>query len=149
MTNTVIRPIQQSDYENWDRLFEAYAQFYKMDTDIDKRKVVWKWLFDEAHVTNCVVADVDGKIAGIAHFRSMPSQLRAAEIGFLDDLYVDDAYRCKGIARKLIRHVEEIGKQKGWSCLRWLTAEDNYHARSTYDRLAHKTEFLLYNMNID
>jgi hypothetical protein len=42
----------------------------------------------------------------------------------------------------------DIGRAQGWATIRWLTAEDNYRARSFYDRIAARTAFLTYEMKL-
>ena len=74
--------------------------------------------------------------------------LRATIGGFLDDLFVDPAHRGGGVAAALMQGLAEIGKARGWSTMRWLTAEDNYRARSFYDRISTRTAFLTYEMTI-
>jgi len=35
---------------------------------------------------------------------------------------------------------------RGWDVVRWTTADDNYRARSTYDKLATRTTWITYDM---
>ncbi|WP_238377070.1 hypothetical protein [Neptunomonas antarctica] len=37
----------------------------------------------------------------------------------------------------------------GWPLVRWITAENNYRARSVYDKLATKTHWQTYQLAID
>ena len=41
----------------------------------------------------------------------------------------------------------EIGRAKGWASIRWITAEDNYRARSFYDRIS-ADRLLTYEMKL-
>ena len=83
---------------------------------------------------------------GLAHWRRMPSPLRGADIGFLDDLFVDPAARGGNIGEALIGHVAGVARARGWGVVRWITADDNYRARALYDRLAKKTSWNLYEL---
>ena len=68
--------------------------------------------------------------------------------GFLDDLFVTPSLRGSGAARLLIEAVAKEGEKRGWSVIRWITAEDNYRARSLYDKLADKTKWATYDIKL-
>ena len=111
------------------------------------RARVWSWLHDPAHeVEGLVAVDADGRLVGLAHFRPFARPLSATVGGFLDDLFVDPAARGQGVAQLLIGAVARQGQQRGWSVLRWLTAEDNYRARAVYDQVATPTRWRVYDL---
>lgn len=65
----------------------------------------------------------------------------------MDDLTVtpagpDDYLRW----RELFAGYADFAAAEGWPHVRWRTAEDNYRARSAYDRHATRTPFLTYAM---
>ena len=79
----------------------------------------------------------------------MPSPLRAANVGFLDDLFVDPAQRGGQAANALIRAVDVIAGQRGWDIVRWITRDDNYRARGLYDKLSTRSNWLVYEMTAE
>lgn len=133
---------------DWERLFTGYVQFYKREMTPEIAEQVWTWLLDPQHGLEGVMAFVDGKPVGIAHFRPMPRPMAGAEIGFLDDLYVDPDVRGHQIGARMLEHLAEIGRARGWAIMRWLTGDDNYRARTLYDRHAAKSTFNLYEMKL-
>ena len=144
-----IRPVEQNDRAQWNVLYQGYAGFYKVAQTQDMRDTVWSWLFDDAHETEGLVAvDDKGLLIGLTHFRPFARPLSATTGGFLDDLFVTPASRGSGAARLLIEAVAQIGKQRGWSVIRWITAEDNYRARSLYDKVADKTKWATYDIKL-
>ena len=144
-----IRPVEQNDRAQWNALYQGYAEFYKVTQTQDMRDTVWSWLFNDAHETEGLVAvDDKGALIGLTHFRPFARPLSATTGGFLDDLFVTPASRGSGAARLLIEAVAQIGKQRGWSVIRWITAEDNYRARSLYDKLADKTKWATYDIKL-
>ena len=144
-----IRPVEQSDRVQWNVLYQGYAQFYKVTQTQDMRDTVWSWLFNDAHETEGLVAvDDKGALIGLTHFRPFARPLSATTGGFLDDLFVTPASRGSGAARLLIEAVAQVGKQRGWSVIRWITAEDNYRARSLYDKVADKTKWATYDIKL-
>ena len=74
--------------------------------------------------------------------------MAAATGGFLDDLFVDPAHRGSGAARALIDAVAAEGRQRGWTVIRWITAEDNYRARGLYDQMADRTKWVTYDIKL-
>lgn len=141
-----IVPIGDEHEARWRELYRGYATFYRRELTDAHAATVWGWLRDPGHELEGRLALVDGRPVGLAHFRRMPSPLRGADIGFLDDLFVDPEVRAKGVGRALIDAVAETARERGWSVVRWLTADDNYRARTLYDRLAVKTTWNLYEL---
>lgn len=144
-----IRSVEQRDRAEWDALYQGYADFYKVTQTDAMRHRVWSWLFDATHGTEGLVAvNENGKLIGLTHFRRFARPLSASTGGFLDDLFVDPAARGSGAARLLINAVADIGRARGWSVIRWITAEDNYRARALYDQVADKTKWATYDIKL-
>jgi len=45
--------------------------------------------------------------------------------------------------------LKAIGKKQEWAKIRWITRDDNYRARALYDKIATKTNWAMYEMDID
>ena len=98
-------------------LYLGYADFYSVQTDEEKLSTLFGWLLDVDHVCDGILAVMaTGEIVGLAHFRGMPSPLRGAEIGFLDDLFVDPAARGSGAADALLKQVDRNRRRPGLGC---------------------------------
>ena len=148
MSNLEICEIQQKHYEVWIELYHKYAEYYQVDIPKDNFDLTWKWLTSENYPFWGILADVDSKIVGFAHFRSLPSPLDSCEVGFLDDLYVLQEYRGKKIGYSLIEKVHQIGKSKNWPYINWITKDDNYTARTLYDKISTKTDWNFYELTV-
>ncbi|MBT9287997.1 GNAT family N-acetyltransferase [Prosthecodimorpha staleyi] len=149
MTDATIRilPTAPEHRAAWDDLYAGYADFYRVTQTPAMRDTVWSWLMDPAHeVEGLVAVDAAGVPVGIAHFRAFARPLSATTGGFLDDLFVSEATRGSGTADALIARIAAIGRARGWSVIRWITAEDNARARKVYDRLAMKTRWVTYDL---
>ncbi|WP_075998117.1 GNAT family N-acetyltransferase [Salaquimonas pukyongi] len=144
-----IRPVEERDRGEWEKLYQGYAEFYGTEQSAEMRARVWSWLFDPDHEVEGLVAEEDdGRLIGLTHFRPFARPLAAATGGFLDDLFVDPAARGSGAAAALIDGVREEGARRGWSLIRWITAEDNYRARGLYDRVADRTHWVTYDISL-
>ncbi len=140
-----IVPVAAPHRAEWGRLYAGYAAFYKVEQTEAMRETVWTWLMDPAHeVKGLVALGEAGEPAGLAHYRPFARPLRASTGVFLDDLFVDPTMRGQRLADALIEAVAAIGRQRGWTLLRWITADDNYRGRGVYDRLAARTTWITY-----
>ena len=148
MSNLEICDIQQKHYEVWIELYHKYAEYYQVDIPKDNFDLTWKWLKSENYPFWGILAVVDSKIVGFAHFRSLPSPLDSCEVGFLDDLFVLQEYRGKKIGYSLIEKVHQIGKSKNWPYINWITKDDNYTARTLYDKISTKTDWNFYELTV-
>ena len=149
MAGISITSLTAQHYDAWYKLYQGYADHYRVELTESSALATWSWLMDPSHPLTGLVA-VNGDVpVGLAHFRAMPSPLRGREIGFLDDLFVDPAERGSGIASRLLEALSAEAASQGWPVIRWITRDDNYRARSVYDRHAVKTDWNMYEMTPD
>lgn len=148
MTVTV-RRLADGDRAAWEGLYAGYAEFYRVTQTPEMRARVWRWIFDPTHEVEAFVAEDDGgHILGLAHFRAFARPLSASTGGFLDDLFVTPGARGQGAADALIDALAAEGRARGWTVIRWITAEDNYRARAVYDRMAERTKWVTYDIRL-
>lgn len=143
-----IRPIRSDDHDRWIELFGQYADFYRSPLAPAAREVVWCWLMTPTHPVEGLVALDDDVVVGFLHFRAVPSSLTPGESGFIDDIYVHPTARGRRLSAALIEAVAEIGRDRGWPSLQWVTADDNYRARVGYDRVATRTAWVTYEQKL-
>ena len=144
----IVRAVAAADLAAWQRLYAGYAAFYGVTQTEEMRARVWGWLMDPAHGTEGLVAETDGVVVGIAHYRSFARPLSATIGGFLDDLFVGPEARGSGAAEALVAGVADVGRARGWSLIRWITADDKYRARGLYDRVAEKAKWVTYDIKL-
>lgn len=142
-----VRALTADDHDRWRALYAAYAAFYRAEQSDEQAERTWGWLLDPAHeVEGLVVVDGAGQVAGLAHVRPFARPLTATVGGFLDDLYVDEPARGTGAVDALLRALQERAVERGWSVVRWITAEDNLRARAKYDQVAVRTTWVTYDL---
>ncbi len=148
--NIIISELNKDDRKQWEQLYYQYADFYNMPMDRKILDTIWAWIFDQHNPFFALIAKNDkGDLVGFMHCREMPSPLRGSVVGFLDDLYIIPKYRGTGCVQKMYQSLNIFGKNKGWAFIRWITAEDNYKARSSYDKIAKKTHWQTYQMTVE
>ncbi|MFC3181225.1 GNAT family N-acetyltransferase [Cypionkella sinensis] len=144
----IVRAIAATDRAAWAQLYAGYAAFYGVAQTEEMRATVWGWLMDTNHGTEGLVAELEGVVVGITHYRAFARPLSASVGGFLDDLFVGPEARGSGAAEALIAGVADVGRGRGWTLIRWITADDNYRARGLYDRVADKTKWVTYDIKL-
>ena len=142
----MIRNLEQKDRETWSKLYNSYADFYKVPMNKDILDTLWNWIQDENHIVKGICFELENKIVGIAHYRTMPRPIKGQYIGFLDDLYVKEEFRRQKIAQKLIDHLKSLSKDNNWNGIRWITHSSNENAKKLYDKIAFNTGFELYEL---
>jgi GNAT superfamily N-acetyltransferase len=144
-----VRPVASNEKEIWNQLFQAYADFYKVESTQEKRDAVWGWIFDDNENFWCAVAENDeGEIVGFTQYQLMHRSLGGGMTCYLSDLYTNPAIRGFGAGRAMIDYVLAFAKDLGFPNVMWLTQEFNYTARKVYDTYAAKSDFIAYRVPV-
>lgn len=145
-----VSALNPKDREQWQQLYHGYADFYGMPMDEQILDRVWSWIFDPNNRFFALIAkDESGRGVGLMHYREMPSPLRGAQVGFLDDLYISPDCRGSGVVDQLFERLTQEAQAQNWSFVRWITAENNYRGRAVYDRVSDKTQWQTYQLTVD
>lgn len=144
--NIMIKTLDESNRPAWEELYKGYADFYGMPMTDATLETVWGWVQAGVHLQGRIALNEAGEFVGLMHFRGMPSPLRGAEVGFLDDLYVAPEHRGSGAVNAMLSALKEEARVHDWPFVRWITREKNYRARTVYDRNAEQTDWILYQM---
>jgi GNAT superfamily N-acetyltransferase len=144
-----VTSLSEQDREQWEQLYRGYADFYQVPMNDEILNKVWGWVFsDQQRFFSLIAKDNQGNALGLMHYREMASPLRGAFVGFLDDLFVLPHGRGKGVVDALYNQLEKEAAKQQWPLVRWITAENNYRGRAVYDRLAEKTKWVTYQLDI-
>ena len=140
-----IRPLRASDERQWRHLWTGYLAFYQTTVPQQVYQTTFaRLLGDDPRDFNCLVAEQDGRLIGLAHYLSHRHAWKVEEVIYLQDLYVDPDLRGTGAGRALIEAVYAVGDAAGTPAVYWLTQEFNTQARQLYDRIAGVTPFIRY-----
>lgn len=131
----------------WNRLYAAYAEYYRVDQTPDMRDRTWGWIM-EGRIICLMALDAEGRPIGFAHLRDFLRPLSSSVGGYLDDLFVEPAQRGGATVRALFDAATALGRERNWSVIRWITRDDNYRARAVYDKVATRTNWITYDLKI-
>ena len=142
-----IRELNTLDKTEWLNLWHRYLQFYQSELAQEVTENTWTKLIapERSHIYG-FVAILNQEIVGIVHVIEHESCWTIQPYAYLQDLFVLEEFRAKGIARQLIEHVAIYTKQRHCDRVYWLTHKDNEIAQQLYDRVACKTGFIQYRM---
>lgn len=140
-----IRPLAQDDEPQWRRLWRDYLAFHETDlSDENCATNFARLLGDDPRDFNGLIAKLEGRAVGFAHFLFHRHSWSVQDVCCLQDLYTDPEVRGRGVGRALIQAVYAAADAAGAPSVYWLTQEFNTRGRTLYDRIGQVTPFILY-----
>lgn len=136
---TALRP---EDRETWGVLSKGYKTFYETVLPEAQYDATWRRLQAGDGIRG-LGARLDGRLVGIAHYLFHPA-IWSQDVCYLQDLFVAEAVRGKGVARQLIEEVAREARERGAARFYWQTKQDNATARALYDKVARWHGFIRY-----
>ena len=103
--------------------------------------------FKECRFKGFQIYEKEG-IAGIAIVVDSYSAVHAQKVLQLDELYVREAFRSKGLGKALFDSVVEYAKKEGYMRLEWRTEKDNVTAQALYSQYETDSDSIYYLMKL-
>ena len=149
VATVTVRPLAPADAPRWHDLWAGYLAFYRQELAADVTAATWARLIDPA-ATDMLgrVALYDGRVVGILNAVLHANTWATAPVCYLEDLYVDAPVRGIGAGRALIAALAAEGRATGWRRIYWRTAADNATAQRLYDRVARRSGWLTYELDL-
>ncbi|MEO6637706.1 MAG: GNAT family N-acetyltransferase [Ginsengibacter sp.] len=127
-----IRKATEQDFEEVFILMKEFSLFQKTP---EKLAITPGQMIREKNIFKCLIAVVDNKtIAGFASYFFTYYSWSGKGL-YLDDLYVQPAFRHLDIGRKLLDAVIEIARQHECKRMRWLVSGWNANAIDFYKKI--------------
>jgi GNAT superfamily N-acetyltransferase len=144
----IIRKVAEDDKPQWLALWAAYNAFYGREGPTalapEITDATWHRFFDPAEPVHALVAEVDERVVGFAHFLFHRSTIFLSPVCYLQDLFTSEEARGRGVATALIEGASGVAAAAGSKRIDWQTHETNSRARMLYDRLADRSGFIIY-----
>jgi len=128
--NINYRTAEPCDYEAIHLLLKEFAAYIISPDHV--RTTPEQMLEDQEHFHAIIALDGERIIGFASYFIAYYSWTGKAI--YLDDLYVQDKYRGKGIGSSLFDHIVEIAKQKHCKKVRWQVSNWNTKAIEFYTK---------------
>lgn len=145
---TVIRPVAHADRALWEPLWSGYLAFYEKSVPPQVTEFTWSRLTASGEIKGLLALDQQGAALGVVHFLYHSSTSNLGGNCYLQDLFVIPAARGQRIGRRLIAAVVEEARKKGCKVVYWLTEEFNGTARRLYERVAKRSPFIRYDIDL-
>lgn len=118
------------------RLVRGLAEYERLLHEVTATEAdLHEALFGSAPRAYAVIAEVDGAAVGLALFYYTLNTFKLRPNIFLEDLFVDPAYRGSGIGLALMRHLAQRAVAEGCGRLEWRVLKWNQPSIDFYRRL--------------
>jgi GNAT superfamily N-acetyltransferase len=144
-----VRQIELEDKTSWQELYLAYLKFYESEATAAAKELLWTRVTKHNPEIQGLLAEVNGEIAGIVHFHYQLSTWSDTYHCYLEDLFVNEDARGKGVATALIAEVKKLAMEQECSELFWITKESNTLARKLYEKVAVVSDFVRYEIKLE
>ena len=93
-----------------------------------------------------MVATIEGRLVGLAHYRRFARPSSGSVGIYRDDLFTHSTARGCGVGRALLSELSAVANRECCSVVLCITAEDNTPARRLYDVTATFTKWVTYDL---
>jgi GNAT superfamily N-acetyltransferase len=136
-----IRIINKNDIGQIALLFDAYRVFYDKKSDVESAKTFLLDRIENKESTIFVAENEDNRLVGFVQLYPLFSSTRMKKLLLLNDLYINEDYRGKGISVQLIDACKAFCRTTNACGLMLETAKSNAVGNKLYP----KTNFVLDN----
>lgn len=142
-----IRGLAATDRAVWDPLWKGYLDFYEKSIPDEATELTWERL-TTTHGVEGFLALNEGEALGLVHFLLHANTSRLGGNCYLEDLFVIPSARGQRVGCQLIAAVVQAAKSKGAAVVYWQTEEFNGRARRLYERVAKRSPFIRYQIDL-
>ena len=148
----IVRSVRLEDFDQWKLLWDGYNAFYgrsgPRSLPDEITRTTWARFFDAGEPVHALVAELDGKLVGLAHYLFHRSTTKLALVCYMQDLFTAQSARGKGVGRALIEAVYAMARDAGSERVYWQTHETNAVAQRLYEQLAERSGFIVYRKDL-
>lgn len=131
-----VREANSDDLPTIYHLIRQLAEYGRLIDEVSfDEEELGRHLFGEQAVANVLIGEIDGTPAGFALYLSKLSTFKGKLVCYLEDLFVVEALRGKGLGTLLLREVAAQALNNGCARLEWAVLDWNKPAIQFYEKL--------------
>jgi GNAT superfamily N-acetyltransferase len=131
-----IRPATRADAGEVLRLIRALAEYEKLAHEVVATEAgLLETLFGDKPAAEVLLAESAGRVVGLALFFQNYSTFLGRPGLYLEDLFVEPAYRAQGVGKALLRAVARLAVQRRCGRFEWAVLDWNTPAIEFYKSL--------------
>ncbi|WP_299253523.1 GNAT family N-acetyltransferase [uncultured Cytophaga sp.] len=104
----IIRNYQSADLNQLTELFEAYREFYKMNSDKEAAKVFLSERMKNNESIIFVAVGENSELTGFVQLYPIFSSTRMKRLWLLNDLFVSKSFRGMGLSKALLSAAQKL-----------------------------------------
>lgn len=134
-----IRPAVPGDEELVLELIRELAVYERLADEVEATPaMLGEALFSDRAVAETVIAEWEGEVVGFALFFANFSTFVGRPGLYLEDLFVRESHRGRGIGKALLLHLAGIARERDYGRMEWSVLDWNQPAIDFYRRLGAK-----------
>ena len=130
-------------------LFDAYRAFYRQAPDLEASTAFLRERLANDESAIFIAEQPDGTLLGFVQLYPVfaSTSTPPGKLWLLNDLFVDERQRRRGVGRALAERAERLARETGAVGLTLSTAIDNLRAQNLYEATGYRREtvFFVYN----
>ncbi len=108
-----IKPVDDGDFDVWYPLWKGYQRFYDVNIPESVTRSTWARFMDPSEPMHAALAVAGEQALGLVHWLYHRSTWTNENYCYLQDLFVADEARGRGVGRALIEHVYADARRRG------------------------------------
>lgn len=149
----IVHRVRAAEPADRDAFLEMWRDFVALAPDEPGNhkmgELNWSRILDSGNGLTCLLAvDTHDSPLGFTLYFAFPFTWSRGDACYLQDIYVRSGHRGKGVAQAMIGQLTEIGRERGWYKIFWMTQSDNFAAQHLYDKVAKRVDYLRYDLAI-
>lgn len=131
-----IRPAKKSDSKNILKLIIELAVFENLPLpDPKAKRRLIKDAFSKNPPFKILVSESNKKLTGYSFYLFTYSSFRARKTLYLEDIFISEKFRNKGIGKMFFKALLKIAKKNKCGRMEWVVLDWNINAIKFYDKL--------------
>jgi len=134
-TSFSIRPACEQDAGLIFRFIRKMARYEKLEHEVDTSEAALHRALFEEKQAEAIIGELEGAAVGFALYFHNFSTFRGQRGLYIEDIFVDEAYRGRGYGKRLLSHLAGIAMQRRCRRMEWVVLDWNAPSIAFYRSL--------------